>query len=180
MTDLPEHVKTAVEPQNEALTHALADARQSYDLVKLADSRSDEAARDFVARSAILVREARQDRAAFGALCKANKFRVGAKRVETLAIRLGAADPGLRRTDWANAAAEIVDKLGDSLTAEAATQMLRDTQGGIRGLSDLRTGRVAAAEAAKKGEPLPLLEWADAALSGIPADLECHARLGDR
>jgi hypothetical protein len=162
----------AVKRQNVTLTDAVYQARSSYKLLKMANSRSDDAAQDYVAAAALLLREARCDRASFDLLCKAHKIRIGTKRVETLAIRLGAADPGLRRSDWANAAAEVVDKLGDALTHETAKQMIQDTQGGIRGLSDLRAGRIEAAEAAKIIEPVSLAEWSEAELFGIPADFE--------
>jgi hypothetical protein len=129
MTD---HPQIAVKPQNETLTDAVDAAREAYEGVKLTKSRSDDAALDYVAKSAVLLREAQRDRAAFQALCKADKIKIGAKRPETLAIRLGAGDNGLCRPDWANAAAELVDKLAASLTAASAKQMIRETHGGIR------------------------------------------------
>jgi len=157
----------------------LALARRAHVSTSLRRLRSDFAHHVFVSTVALFIREARADPQRFAANLKTAEIRASkAKRTEVLALRLATNDPAYRDPKAANAAAYLAcPPNGDPPppTVRACVRYIRQTQNGLRGLSDL----YAAAVAGETPEPPVLEEWAESQLDGIAPDLTFEHEAGD-
>jgi hypothetical protein len=154
-------------------TAALDTAQKIHDRYSLKKLRTDRMIRLFVASTALLIRQARKEPERFKQDCATAGIKVSAgKRTEALALCMAAGgNAAFREPKMANCAAYLAQPPnGDPPPASLrdAERYIRRTAGGIRGLSDL----YAAWKKGEEPEPPDLIDWADAELDGISADVE--------